>query len=289
MQSQVNRIILIRRNRVLAFLMIASLISGCGSAGQNVKENTETDSLPQTKQMAETLKQGVIDAEGKNEEISTTKESEVETTQVLEVIDDQREERQQFETELKAAAVKYIENNNEYVPGIDFWLTFFDYDMDGVPEMYLMYAGGGGSLYGSIFKYKNGEFEEITSAGIGEGGFGEFYEVFCNADNEYLFIERCVWTYGGGRDTTVSKYNLKTQSEIFLAYEQLTMTEDGDIGKYEDDQHNEIDKAAYERIINNATEGYHKVEWQYKEINVQKKEDLEQAVEECFNGYKILE
>ena len=148
--------------------------------------------------------------------------------------------------------------------------AFFDYDMDGVLDLYMMYAGGSGNLCGEIYSYENGEFQNIGREDL-EGD----YEVFRNDNNEYLFLKDRVVTYGGGRDTEVSKYDLKTKTETLLAYQQEKFGEDGWIEIYEDAQNNEIDKATYERIISDATEGYRKVEWEWDVINVRTKEDTE--------------
>ena len=139
MKNQEYKILKIRGKSVITVLVVVSLLTGCGLSQETVKENKQVVSVSQTEQIPDTSEKSTLDKEVHYEETSTTEITLAETTQMLEEVDVQKEEREKFNTELKAAAVKYINNNNEYVPNHSFAIAFFDYDMNGVPDLYMMY------------------------------------------------------------------------------------------------------------------------------------------------------
>ena len=169
-------------------------------------------------------------------------------------------------------------------------VSFFDYDMDGMPEMYLMMVGGTGNKEAFIYSYREGNFVESADDSVGDGNIDMYYEIYRNEDNQWIFLKKNIWTYGRGVDVCVSKYDLQTRETVILCYESVSMDGSGDeSSSCKNGQGNEISEEEANHIVEEAIKGYTKINYEAKEAYIRGSSDIQKIVEEAFDAYCILE
>ena len=291
----------INRLSVLGICLIAAIgLSACGNgrihnvtvsgtkqeSSSVIKEEKDTTTA---KQQKETKKETQADITTVTEKLTTI----VETTEAATEKSTEQEKDKERE-EMKDAAVAFLEN--EWEPmirsyGSRIHLTFFDYDLDGLPEMYVMIVEPHGNRDGDIYSYQQGSYVKISQVTFGADDFDSIYEIYRNKDQQWRFlIHTCEI---GSQQTSgehFSVYDLQTKEEKRLCDKYYTWTESGDLVSYEDGQNNEISEEEFNRIIEEAIAGYEKVEYQTKEVGLSLDSDvLQQAVEEALEGYRLLD
>ncbi len=277
-------------------LLVSMLLAGCGSSGKSDEKDVPKELVRQADQSVEAAGPLTtnIDEKIKNKVTTETtgetkKEEETKTIpETTEAVTEKSTEQDKERGEMKEAAVRYIQNFTEQEKSMYRLLTFFDYDMDGIPEMFLMMVGGSGNRVADVYRYQEGSFVMMTTAEIGDVQLENAYDVYRGENNHWFFIITNVWTHGGGVDVGVSKYDLQTKETTQLGYEAVTMSGQDDKSEYKNAQGEIISEEEFTEIMKEATDGYAQVEYQAKEVSVNSS-DIRKDVEEAFEAYRIME
>lgn len=184
--------------------------------------------------------------------------------------------------QIQKAAVNFLSQPNiisDYVS----YITFFDYDMDGILELYYCEEQGPtGIAFGDIYKYKDGKYYILESFSMGKSG-NEYYEVYKNSKNEYIFIEKEINTSAEGERCDVVKYDLQTKQREWIGHS----IEDYAEKKFYTKDNREISEAEYSQLKEKAIQGYENMEAAYKTVGLRPSDNIAEKVEEAWNGYSI--